>query len=155
MKKQVEYKKSKDRSVKESLAINGFEKINNKKEVIFSEFYNPDILFVNDKKIIVVESSSTGDRKVHIGELFQFLVFAVNNAKYEEFYFLLDLCGQGKNRSTSENEIKRLQYYFNNFPISQDNKLKIKKIAICDNFLETSQNKIINLDDIVNLKGLL
>ena len=61
-----------DADFKKSQVI-GFEEY--KLEEDWGEFYKPDLVFTKDKIIIFLESSSTGDRKPHVGELTQFLSF--------------------------------------------------------------------------------
>ena len=58
----------KDKNFKEEFEIEGFNK-----EKYNEEYYNPDLYFKNENEVVFVEHSSTGDRKVHIGELCQFV----------------------------------------------------------------------------------
>lgn len=116
----------KDADFKNNIKIQGFVDITNTVEP--KGVYNPDKVFGKDKTIIVLESSSTGDRKVHIGEMTQFLSYVLPNPKWEKCYYVLFLCGN----STEENELKRLQSIYDAYPISKTNKNKIVAICIQD-----------------------
>lgn len=131
-----------DKDFKQS-QIEGFEKLNLPKE--WREKYNPDVAVKKDKTVIIMESSSTGDRKVHIGELAQFLAFVNSDTEYEEFYYVLLLCGVSENSPKEATELSRLQFYYDNYPISKNKREKIKGIYIKE---EKSDKLTLTLDEI-------
>lgn len=106
---------AKDKFFKESFliynyAINDTTSLPNK--------YKPDKIFNKDKHTIICEHSSTGDRKVHIAELIQFLAYARNyNIKDNGlfFSFILFLDGKGSNPPTVKDEAERLNYYLKTY----------------------------------------
>lgn len=95
-----------------------------------SNFYRPDAVFKKDDTVVILESSTTNDRKVHIGELIQFLTFVKNDKKFAAFYFVLFLAGDGEKSPKQDKEIERLQHYFDCYQMQDKMKAKIKKIAI-------------------------
>ena len=58
----------KDKNFKSNFNIKGFTK-----KQYSESYYNQDLYFENDDEVVFIEHSSTGDRKVHIGELCQFV----------------------------------------------------------------------------------
>ncbi|MDU7150418.1 MAG: hypothetical protein E6300_18310 [Clostridium sp.] len=82
------------------------------------EYYRPDLVLETDKEIIVLEHSSSGDRKVHIGELSQFVEFSLNYDSDKKFSMILLLDGKGETSASVSKESNRLKYYvetlFNN-----------------------------------------
>ena len=118
-------REAKDRIFKETVNLAGF-----KEKRIVEQFYSPDKAFEKDKTIVIMESSSTGDRKVHIGELTQFLSYCSNDKQYDEYYFVLYLSGKSKSAPKANTEIKRLQKFYDSFSICKTQRIRIKKIAI-------------------------
>jgi hypothetical protein len=116
------------------------------------KYYHPDLTLENKSHLIIFESSSTGDRKVHIGELVQFLTYINSNSIYNEYSFILSLCGASETSPSIQEEIGRLQYYYDSFPLSKVKRSQIKKIAVVD------QNDFdwANLDEeiISSMKGI-
>lgn len=108
----------KDAKIKNKCNFEGYEKIK-----IKHDFYKPDCVFENGKDVIIVESSSTGDRKVHIGEMVQFIEYA-SSMKDKCFYFVLFLCGTSKT-SPKANTVKgRLEYYYSSCAINKNDNIK-------------------------------
>lgn len=101
------YREKKDRTFKTNVDICDFEK--QTVGDIVGKNYHPDAIFTKSKTIIILESSSTGDRKVHIGELIQFIEFVEHDKNYEDYYFVLFLCGRSKTSPDVKNEVKRLE----------------------------------------------
>ena len=93
----------KDKNFKEEFKIEGFNK-----EKYNEEYYNPDLYFKNENEVVFVEHSSTGDRKVHIGELCQFVTAKSDLPKS----MILVLDAKGENPPSSDGEKGRLKYYF-------------------------------------------
>ncbi len=107
----------KDRKFKRDFEIDGFTKISliSLDENKLGNFYQPDLMFEKEGHIIICEHSSTGDRKVHIGELTQFIAFVIrNNNEYNKFSYFLFLDGMSKNSPTVEQETARLKHYYDN-----------------------------------------
>lgn len=77
------------------------------------KYYNPDLVLEINNEVVVLEHSSTGDRKVHIGELSQFIEFTVNCKIEKEFSMILLLDGEGDNPPDVKKEAERLRYYIN------------------------------------------
>lgn len=123
--------------------IKGFVKLDLSKD--WSELYRPDVVVKKDKTMVIMESSSTGDRKAHIGELTQFLEYVSSDTEFEEFYYVLFLCGSAKNSPKKETELLRLQFYYDSFPISKRARDKIKGIYIKE---EASKVLTLTLDEI-------
>ena len=93
----------KDKNFKEKFKIDGFSK-----EKYNGKYYNPDLYFKNKNEVVFVEHSSTGDRKIHIGELCQFVTEKSDLPKS----MILVLDGKGKNPPSLDGEEGRLKYYF-------------------------------------------
>lgn len=73
------------------------------------DYYNPDGYFVYNGFCFIIEHSSTGDRKSHIGELFQAMSLAKKiNLKIK---FILVLDNQNVNAPKKDREFNRLNYY--------------------------------------------
>jgi len=109
---------------------------------LLGKYYAPDKVMENTDAVIFFESSSTGDRKVHIGELTQFLSYVNLGVETKpNIYYVLFLCGQSKNAPTVEKEQERLNYYFENHVIKNSERKKIKGLYIAN------QNEV----DITNL----
>ena len=86
----------KDCEFKKSLAVANFNEREIKKEEL-DEYYKPDKILENMDSVIFFESSSTNDRKVHIGELCQFLAYLNKGIENKSnIYFVLFLCGTSK-----------------------------------------------------------
>ncbi|MBI5999103.1 hypothetical protein P5E45_09165 [Clostridium perfringens] len=119
----------KDKNFKKTFKIKGFIK-----KPFSGTFYNPDLYFENGKEAIWIEHSSTGDRKVHIGELCQFMTVPSILAKN----MILILDGKSKSAPTPIGERDRLKYYIRAF-----DKSLIENV----NFIGVIKNK----DDINNL----
>lgn len=118
-----------DKDFKNGLAIEGFEK--RKSASSYGEFYTPDVVLENEDTVIFFESSSSSDRKVHIGELTQFLTYVnLGEEKKENIYFVLFLCGNSVNPPTVDKEYERLHYYYQNFSMRNNCRAKIKGLYI-------------------------
>ncbi len=122
-------KQGKDKKFKENIKVEGYEEYKTKNEQFF-KFYHPDKILKKDNSIIILESSSAGDRKVHIGELTQFLTYVSCCDRNIDIYFVLFLCGDSKTAPKVENEIERLRYYYNNYPMKNSDREKIKGVYI-------------------------
>lgn len=116
----------KDTEFKENVKVQGFKDIT--KEIEPKKLYHPDKVFEKDTTVIVFESSSSGDRKTHIGEMIQFFSYIVPNTKWEKCYYVLYLCGE----PDEKNEFDRLQSIYDSFPFSKNNREKIAAICIQD-----------------------
>ncbi len=132
-----EYKKlneQKDKAFKDNVRVKGFsENVSKIKNI--GKFYNPDKILENEDSIIFFESSSTSDRKVHIGELIQFLTFVSHGIENRNIYFVLFLCGTAKYPPKVDKELDRLRYYYKNFSMKNSECAKIKGIYL-ENQLE-------------------
>lgn len=93
----------KDKNFKSNFNIKGFTK-----KQYSESYYNPDLYFENDDEVVFIEHSSTGDRKVHIGELCQFVTATSKLPKN----MILVLDGEGEDSPSVEGEKDRLKYYF-------------------------------------------
>ena len=105
----------KDKDFKALLKVEGFEDcdLENLKD------YQPDKILKKEKTLIFFESSSTSDRKIHIGEMIQFLTYIQANGKTDwEYIWVLFLCGESKNAPQEDYELQRLKFYYNNFLMS-------------------------------------
>lgn len=139
-----------DADFKKSQVI-GFEEY--KLEEDWGEFYKPDLVFTKDKIIIFLESSSTGDRKPHVGELTQFLSFVnCNYNKFDEFYYVLILCGNGKSPPKDDRELKRLQFFYDRFALLPCARKKIKGIYVKN---QESATLSIMLEEIQNYTSII
>ena len=98
-------------------------------------YYTPDKIVEDEDTdaVIFFESSSTGDRKAHIGELTQFLSYVnLGVETRRNIYYVLFLCGQSKNSPTVEKEQERLRYYFENYTMKIGERSKIKGLYIAN-----------------------
>lgn len=118
-----------DTIFKKTSKIFGYEKI---KKIDTGDFYNPDVVFKNGNKYIIMESSTTDERKVHIGEMIQFLIFSTHYSDAQEIALIIFLHGKGPKAPTILNEEPRLQYYYDNYPITKVARDKIKGIFLAD-----------------------
>ena len=113
----------KDFDFKTACNIIGYEKVS--KGEVWSDFYSPDIVFKKKCRekaastMLFVESSSTGDRKVHIGEIAQFVAYISENIDKTcevEYTFMLFLAGKKTKKTvsppTAYNEKDRVLFYF-------------------------------------------
>ena len=74
------------------------------------DYYKPDIVLgLSNGELAILEHSSTGDRKVHIGELLQAFQYAFSSGK--KVHWLLFLDGKGQNSPTVTYEKCRLNFY--------------------------------------------
>lgn len=137
-----------DKEFKQS-KIEGFSKFNIQES--WKEFYYPDLTMSKEKTIVIMESSSTGDRKVHIGELIQFLSYVASDSDFDEYYLVIFLCGNGKNPPAEDSEIRRLQFFYDKFPISREKRNKIKGIYVKK---EVSKALALKFSEIKKYKGL-
>ena len=95
------------------------------------EYYKPDKILENTDSVIFFESSSTNDRKVHIGELWQFLAYLNKGIENKSnIYFVLFLCGTSKYPPKVDKEFKRLRYYYQEYTIKESELKKLKGIYI-------------------------
>lgn len=68
-------------------------------ECEFDPKYTPDSVCGDENTEFILESSSTFDRKVHIGELIQFLTYvSTTRNRKPNYFFVLFLCGEVCNR---------------------------------------------------------
>lgn len=146
----------KDTAFKNDVQVKGYKEYNiSNLTTDIWDYYQPDKIFtsINNKmEFIVMESSSTGDRKVHIGELLQFLTFVSSKDIYiEKATYILFLCGKGKSSPTVNGEYNRLKYYFDNYPIKPEVLKKIKGIYITD----TKDYSSLDISKINNMKNVL
>ena len=120
-----------DSEFKANLKLEGFSERIDKQ--LLGEFYAPDKIMENNDTVIFFESSSTGDRKVHIGELTQFLSYVNSGIETKKnIYYVLFLCGNSKSSPTVEKEYDRLRYYFENNTMKNSERNKIKGIYIAN-----------------------
>ena len=106
-----------DKTFKENFTIKGTTLLD--ENIIKNyRYYKPDLIFEDSNEIVVLEHSSTGDRKTHIGELTQFFDFANTYKTNKWFSFIIFLDGVSENSPKVDDEVKRLKYYvehtFNN-----------------------------------------
>jgi len=101
----------------------------------------------NEDEVCIFESSSTSNRKVHIGELIQFLTYVINANDKNKYSLILFPCGNSDTSPNVNDEKERLRYYYDNFPLSKKQKEKIKMIKITD------QSKNLNNPDIEKNRG--
>lgn len=122
-------------------------KILSKSELVNAgEFYCPDVfLKKQDKEFIILEHSSTGDRKVHIGELAQVLVYAKDNPD-KKFTYILVLDNTSKDGPTVKREKQRLKFYYDK--LFCDKKVDNLKIYIIDiKSLDGYENNLMELTE--------
>ena len=121
----------KDNEFKGSISILGYSPL--KFECEFDPKYAPDSVWGDDNTEFVLESSSTSDRKVHIGELIQFLTYvSTSKNRKQNYYFILFLCGEADNSPRADLEYKRLKRYFDNFPMTETIKSSIAGVYVVD-----------------------
>lgn len=121
----------KDRTFKKRIQIAGFTKIKFNGDSNFE--YKPDCVLANENTEYFLESSSTGDRKVHIGELIQFLTYiSTVTERKENYYFILFLCGKGKYAPRAALEYERLKFYFDHYSMPENIKESIAGIYVVD-----------------------
>ena len=128
----MEHRKQ-DSEFKSTLTVKDFVKDNGSR--CLGGFYIPDVVLENNDTdaVIFFESSTTNDRKVHIGELTQFLTYInTGQEKRGNAYLVLFLNGCSASSPTAETEFQRLQYYFNNFMMKNSERDKIKGIYIAN-----------------------
>jgi hypothetical protein len=120
----------KDADFKKNLDIKGFSKQTGGYGL---EYYNPDAILDLDNLRVVCESSSTGDRKIHIGELLQFITFVCENVHdAKEFYLVLFINSESSNGCSANKEAERLRYYFERLSLRPKNIKQIKGIYVVD-----------------------
>jgi hypothetical protein len=81
--------------------------------IIGNDKYKPDKSFVNSNNeiVLVIESTSTGDRKVGVGELLQAeMYFAGNNISGT---LIFSLCGKSSTSPKPDSQLDYLRPYFN------------------------------------------
>lgn len=84
--------------------------LGNELKQLVGPFYNPDVVLkLADGKMIIIEHSPTGDRKVHIGEMLQAFEFGIKNEIGIVFVLVLD--GVTDTSPTVGREQQRLDYY--------------------------------------------
>lgn len=110
----------KDKSFKNDFKIISFEKESKDFKEEYRDYYTPDLIFTNDKEIIICESSSASDRKVHLGEVLQFIAFANESKDEREFKLLILLCGKSASPPTKELQFDRIKHYVD-FLYNQNN----------------------------------
>ena len=125
------FNERKDKLFKENVKVQGFSEYKLIEKSI-CEFYKPDKILENEKSVIFFESSSTGDRKVHIGELIQFLTYVSLGIEKRDMYFVLFLCGEAKSSPKVHEEVKRLNYYYQNFSMKNSERAKIKGLYVAN-----------------------
>ncbi|NEZ47939.1 hypothetical protein FDF74_12180 [Clostridium niameyense] len=76
-----------------------------------NDYYTPDSIFYDKDNEIILEHSSTGDRKVHIGELTQFIEYAINSPNDKKKSLIIFLDGSSKHAPKVEKEHDRLKKY--------------------------------------------
>jgi hypothetical protein len=133
----------KDKQFKDNFRISGYRKLLDE-QLSSHEYYNPDLAIENNENIIVLEHSSSGDRKVHIGELCQFIEFARNSTANKKINMILLLDGAVDNSPKAEMEFQRLKYYVDNLFKKSLEKVGFIGVAKYDSSLSgQSLNKIL------------
>jgi len=111
-------------------------------------FYNPDVVFtLGNKKMVIIEHSSTGDRKVHIGELLQAYQYAVESGNKCTFILVLD--GKNETSPTVDAERERLSFYYEFLK-----KLTNKDLMQVYVFDMKDIKKIMNNENVINCNKL-
>lgn len=100
--------KGKDVTFKENFRIKGMEVQENTR---IGEFYNPDLILKDSNNTVILEHSSTGDRKVHIGELTQFIEYVMNSKDSTKKSLIIFLDGKSDSSPTEKREHERLKFY--------------------------------------------
>lgn len=133
----------KDKSFKECVSFSGFIKKASSK---LHEYYQPDVVFEQNKITIICESSTTGDRKVHIGELVQFLTYvSENRCSEKKFYFVLFISNTSNGGPKPSIEAKKLKYYFDRFALPKYILDTIGGVFVVDQELIDIENMSITL----------
>lgn len=103
--------KDKDFKNQDIALCNGL-KIATQGTIIGEDQYKPDISISDlaNKTVCCIESSSTGDRKVSLGEMLQAEKYALDMDL--SLLLIICLCGKGKNASTPESLFNYLKPYF-------------------------------------------
>lgn len=118
-----------------------FEK-NTKGSIIGADQYKPDISIINSKEkvVCVIESSSTGDRKVHIGEMFQSHKFYCDEEIKGEL--IISLAGNNKNSPRPDTSYKYLKPYFDF--IKKESKFGLKRVYLIeqDDFMKLQNGDV-------------
>ncbi|PKM53394.1 MAG: hypothetical protein CVV00_12525 [Firmicutes bacterium HGW-Firmicutes-5] len=138
----------KDTIFKNQFEIKGYKKENNKTfEIEHRNYYNPDLIFTKDENIIICEHSSTGDRKVHLGEMLQFVRFAnlIENTKRLTLFILLQ--GESKSPPTKRKEMIRIKEYVDFLKIQNEEMFNNIDYIGVGNYLEVENEK--NLVEII------
>jgi hypothetical protein len=109
-----------------------------------NEFYHPDGVLIYKEYHYILEHSSTGDRKVHLGELIQAYEYSIRNNHKVVLIIILD--NQTKTAPKKDAELKRLNYYLNF--------LKIQKIKHNNSF-EVRVKDILEVDNSEKLNQII
>lgn len=96
------------------------------------ESHHPDSLFIFNNIHYIIEHSSTGDRKSHLGELLQVYIYTKLNKSKSTFILILD--NQTPGGPKKESEQKYLEYYLNQ--LNSDN-LNLKILVLNFNEINT------------------
>lgn len=121
----------KDNEFKNSISVLEYTPLEFESE--FDPKYAPDSVYGDDNTEYILESSSTSDRKVHIGELIQFLTYvSTSKNRKPNYFFILFLCGEADNSPRADLECKRLKTYFDNFPMTETIKSSIAGVYVVD-----------------------
>ncbi|PIE92116.1 hypothetical protein CO726_28255 [Bacillus fungorum] len=100
--------KGRDVAFKENFRIKGMEVQENTR---IGEFYNPDLILKDSDNTVILEHSSTGDRKVHIGELTQFIEYVINSEDDTKKSLIIFLDGKSDSSPKEKREHERLKFY--------------------------------------------
>ncbi|PFD44777.1 hypothetical protein [Bacillus cereus] len=98
----------KDATFKKNFRIKGMEIQEN---MYMGEFYNPDLILKDSNNMVILEHSSTGDRKVHIGELTQFIEYVINSEDANKHSLIIFLDGKSVSPPKEKQEQARLKFY--------------------------------------------
>ena len=107
--------------------------------------YNPDVVAINNtsKKALIIESSSTGDRKVNIGEMLQADKWLRDEGYQGTLIIVLD--GKGKYPPTCKDQKERLLPLFDEY--LENSITGLEKVLIITQFdYEQAAYDINNLD---------
>lgn len=137
-------KNRKDSKFKKQFRINDMKLLDNK-SVNFNctDVYTPDLIFYDEKNVVILEQSSNSNRKVHIAELTQFVEYVLNNriltSKIEnkglkrKFSYILILTPSTEEDLNKKTEANRLRCYWNMFKKLDKNIInKINFIGVTD-----------------------
>ncbi|SDJ01361.1 hypothetical protein SAMN04515654_12311 [Halanaerobium congolense] len=118
-----------------------------KGSIIGDDKYKPDISIINSKEkvVCVIESSSTGDRKVHIGEMFQSHKFYCDEEIKGDL--IISLAGSSKNSPRPDTSYKYLKPYFDF--IKKESKIGLKRVHLIeqDDFIKLQNDGVKLLDE--------